>query len=179
MKRRAFSLVEILIVLTIISILAAILYPVFQRVKDQAKVARSMSNLRQFSLAMTMYREDHAGPTSLCGLGTPPGLAVLAREHQIPRAMLRTGGSNFGRPNGDVYTYMLPRSPNDGLMPEWQSYYAEVGENAVCILDETQNPGVTSKFSPFRTLRVIGLRLNGSVQVRRIRGISGIYSSWK
>lgn len=57
--RKGFTLIELLVVIAIIAILAAILFPVFNRAKESAKRAGCLSNLRQIGLAMTMYMTDN------------------------------------------------------------------------------------------------------------------------
>jgi prepilin-type N-terminal cleavage/methylation domain-containing protein/prepilin-type processing-associated H-X9-DG protein len=56
---RGFTLIELLVVIAIIAILAAILVPVFLRVKKQAQKASCQSNLRQIGLALEMYATDY------------------------------------------------------------------------------------------------------------------------
>lgn len=56
---RAFTLVEILIVLAIIAILAAILFPVFSQVRERARQSTCASNLKQIGVAVLMYTQDH------------------------------------------------------------------------------------------------------------------------
>lgn len=56
---RAFTLVEILIVLAIIAILAAILLPVFSQVRERARQTTCASNLKQPGIATLMYAQDH------------------------------------------------------------------------------------------------------------------------
>ncbi len=60
-KQRAFTLVELLVVIAIIAVLMAILMPALQRVKKQAKESICLSNLHQWSLCMTMYMDDNDG----------------------------------------------------------------------------------------------------------------------
>jgi len=58
-KKSAFTLIELLVVIVIISILAAILFPVFARARENARRSSCMSNLKQMGLAMVMYAQDY------------------------------------------------------------------------------------------------------------------------
>jgi len=57
--RLRLSLVEILVVVLIMSILAAILFPVFARAREKARQTSCQSNLRQIGLGMLMFAADH------------------------------------------------------------------------------------------------------------------------
>ena len=56
--RRGFTLIELLVVIAIIAILAAILFPVFSRVKARAESASCLSNMKQLATALLMYAHD-------------------------------------------------------------------------------------------------------------------------
>lgn len=58
-KGRGFTLIEILVVLAIVSALAAILFPVFSSVRENARRTSCLSNLRQLGLAMHAYAQDN------------------------------------------------------------------------------------------------------------------------
>ncbi|MCW5942351.1 MAG: prepilin-type N-terminal cleavage/methylation domain-containing protein [Fimbriimonadaceae bacterium] len=59
MRRRAFTLVELLIVIAIIAILSGIIYSAYGRATDDANKAKSLSQLHQLSQAILMYTGEH------------------------------------------------------------------------------------------------------------------------
>ncbi|MGE0001703.1 MAG: prepilin-type N-terminal cleavage/methylation domain-containing protein [Fimbriimonadaceae bacterium] len=59
--RKAFTLIEVIVVVTIIAVLAAIIFPVFARAKASAKQASCISNLRQIAVALSSYMVDSDG----------------------------------------------------------------------------------------------------------------------
>lgn len=58
-ERKGFTLIELLIVIAIIAILASILFPVFARVRENARRTSCASNLKQIGLAFFQYAQDY------------------------------------------------------------------------------------------------------------------------
>jgi len=58
-RRQGFTLIELLVVIAIIAILAAILFPVFQKVRENARAAKCASNLKQLGIATLQYQQDY------------------------------------------------------------------------------------------------------------------------
>jgi prepilin-type N-terminal cleavage/methylation domain-containing protein/prepilin-type processing-associated H-X9-DG protein len=94
---RAFTLIELLTVIAIIGILAAILIPVVGSVRESARSSACISNLRQIGLTLFLYSDDHnetlPAPNGGNGLfwslalndylGTTPGPRGEQRDHEI------------------------------------------------------------------------------------------------
>src|SRR5437868_13782583 len=69
-RRRAFTLVELLVVIGVIALLIALLLPALRAAQEHARRAKCASNLRSIGQAMTMYVQ-HSGYYPCCTLYDP------------------------------------------------------------------------------------------------------------
>ncbi|MGE9290905.1 MAG: type II secretion system protein [Puniceicoccales bacterium] len=60
-SQRAFSLVELLVVIAVIGILAGITFSILGSTRDQARLTTSLSNIRNLHAANTLYANEHGG----------------------------------------------------------------------------------------------------------------------
>ena len=102
-KLHAFTLVELLVVMSIITILAAMLLPVLKKGVELSRPVACMNNLKQVSLAFTLYSDDY-------GQHYPP-IQHLGSE----------GGPNLTWA-GFLYSYLDISRPGDANKYGWYSY---------------------------------------------------------
>jgi prepilin-type N-terminal cleavage/methylation domain-containing protein/prepilin-type processing-associated H-X9-DG protein len=85
LPRSGFSLVELLVVVAIIALLAAMLFPAFSRARDNARRASCQSNLKQIGLSLQQYVQDYSSqypPDNAISLGASPnGWAFLIQPY--------------------------------------------------------------------------------------------------
>lgn len=106
-KSAAFTLIELMIVIAIIAILAAILVPNFIRARAQAHLTACESNLRQIATSLEMYSVDNRGHY-------PPTINLLTPNYLKTMPECPAAGS-------DTYTGMYDVTIN----PDTYSYYCE------------------------------------------------------
>jgi prepilin-type N-terminal cleavage/methylation domain-containing protein/prepilin-type processing-associated H-X9-DG protein len=116
-KVTGFTLIEILIVISIIALLAAILFPVFSRAKENARRASCQSNLKQIGLALQQYMADYDG--------------IYAPVH-LNRMDFQTGGGGGSDGYQNVPSYY------DLLMPYVKS-------DAVFVCPSDERPSVRDR----------------------------------
>src|SRR5690242_19846869 len=85
MKRRtAFTLVELLVVIGIVSVLVAMLFPALNRAREQANIIKCMSGARQVFFSIEMYCNDNRDSyPQAAGAGGPSRPVPLPLWHQM------------------------------------------------------------------------------------------------
>ncbi|MDP3889130.1 MAG: type II secretion system major pseudopilin GspG [bacterium] len=83
--REGFSLIELMIAITIMGILAAIIVPNFMSYLQKARISNTKATIRTFEQAITMYQADMAQyPTALRDLIKQPADEKAAKKWQGP-----------------------------------------------------------------------------------------------
>ena len=100
MKRRAFTLVELLIVVIILGILAAIVVPQFSQASSDAQLNSLTSNLQVMRGQLEMYKIQHNGSYPL-----------LANFTTQMTQKTNADGSTTGTPTLGPYIQRVPNNP--------------------------------------------------------------------
>lgn len=92
-SKRGFTLIEIMIVITIIAILAAILVPNFKRARSRGQLSACLSQCKSTATALEMYAVENDGRfPSLSGLA---GLNTLITTNFLKRLPVCPAAARF------------------------------------------------------------------------------------
>ncbi len=125
--RKGFTLIDLLVVVAIIAILAAMLLPALSKARERARQAVCMSNLKQIGLAIFMYTNDYDGYIPLATF--PSYDSLLPANDYWWVWMVRWGYFGIAAPNYQYYFIDDPwrsgpagkllRCPTHNKMTHW------------------------------------------------------------
>ena len=144
--KSAFTLVELLMVIAIIALLAALLFPVLGGAKARANRIACVNNLKQINASVLMYAHDNADVLPLLPKPDPYPNGESFFFKELTKSYAGLGGP----PRQGDRLFICPSettSPTDGLpssayIVDYNDYYFSsdlVGEK----LSATKNPTVT------------------------------------
>jgi prepilin-type N-terminal cleavage/methylation domain-containing protein/prepilin-type processing-associated H-X9-DG protein len=155
--RSGFTLIEILVVIAIIALLAAILFPVFARARENARRASCQSNMKQISLGIMQYTQDYderfplqggtgggcgtaASPTTYYGTGLSWAMASqpYVKSTQIFKCPSDTRGVAFTCSYGDNWQI----GPTLGIAPNLRPAKTEHPSRPTSLSDIEQSSKV-------------------------------------
>ena len=96
-RRRAFTLVELLVVIGIIAVLISVLLPTLAGVRRQANLTQCSSNMRQIATALIMYIQDNKGRHPPAGIPALPNVYPRGwwwANELVRQGYVRTPGVN-------------------------------------------------------------------------------------
>ncbi|MCO6056635.1 type II secretion system major pseudopilin GspG [Pseudomonas sp. MOB-449] len=109
-QQRGFTLIEIMVVVVILGVLAALVVPQLMSRPDQAKVTAAQSDIKAIAMALDIYKLDnHVYPSTQQGLD-----ALVSRPSGSPPARNWNPDGYLKRlpvdPWGNAYQYLAPGS---------------------------------------------------------------------
>jgi prepilin-type N-terminal cleavage/methylation domain-containing protein len=146
-RRRAVTLVEVLVVLAIVAVLIGLLLPAIQKVREAATRISSTNNLKQLGLAVHNFNTNRGYLPSVSGAGTPDirqplfvSLMPYLDQGNVYSAYIASVG---GEPLSNDFTVKAYLSPADPTIEDFQdspgsSSYAA---NSQVFADRPRLPG--------------------------------------
>jgi len=133
-RNRAFTLIELLTVIAIIGILAAIIIPVVGKVRQSANKSACASNLRQIGTALTGYSADNRDAL--------PGYDAITDDWSTSYGLNRGAGPTYwmkgGKATRDLCSHLgaylavnVTAGSNTGTVPSFKCPAAVSGQTAV------------------------------------------------
>ncbi len=181
---RAFTLLELVIVLGLIVVLAGLTVPVVARTRENARLSNCISNLHQIDLALRMYVQDNGGRAE----SMPDGLAELyptyvtdPRVFECPSLSPEQGDyqktlweCTYPAQDGSwfriSYLYLCANrggvDPETGPYPAWWADYYRRGDDFPIVVDVGHT---TEKDLQYDAGLLILLRMGGKVEKKRVR----------
>ena len=133
MKTKAFTLIELLIVVMIIAILAAIALPNFLEFQTRAKVSRAAADMRSIAVGLEAYAVENGVYPNLniiYGATHPNGKLIhrlkpvttpIAYMTTLPNDLFNPGIDDMSRDGHDIYTYAESVSGGPAFVTDYAS----------------------------------------------------------
>lgn len=180
--KKGFTLLEMVVVLSMIAILSSVIWPVIYNARLLARRTASISNLHQCGLALRLYCDDYGGPEALPQHQTAAQVLKNAPTCDPNDTWRKSCDEVFGPPLIGSYAYAREATSNL-TSPEGWDYYIH-GKNPAILVsiyyandvplpfhgERPQNVDYTAPGYPRNYLLpdfVLKLRLDGSVKGTR------------
>lgn len=172
--RRGFTLVELLTVLAIIAILAAILVPVVGRVRENAQRTVDLANLRSIGQAALLYASEHNGslppnnlPATAGATGfVPTGTTATTTIYSYAAALSLHAQLN----NGALWVSPSDLVGTPGLGP--------ILNNAAPREFATGSPAFNGANLSFQVFSGLKTSMGGNVPIAWTRGLTAADGAW-
>ena len=176
----ALTLIELVVVCAIIAVLVGIIWVVCHSVRERARIAVCISNLRQIGIALTAYREDYDGISAEEGkendwweLGLPSpksGIETLVPSYLPSKELLYCKGATIIQlPNIKIIPKYWYQVWNDKEPIPFRKAIALRGESFPIVIDSFHYDRGSEDILGIIARWVIVLRLNQKVE--RVDGI--------
>ncbi|GAB4462005.1 MAG: hypothetical protein OHK0029_28190 [Armatimonadaceae bacterium] len=170
-EHTAYTMIEMLIVLVIISLTAAILFVAFAPSREKAKESACIANLKQLYLVTMMYRDDHDGIEPVVGrhlqhtqTGLPYEGEHLANFVNRYVKDLSLVTCPIEKQDNETYTMCFGKDIKlKDHKPNSEVWY-KMGQRSPLWMCDKHNPPMNPAEVPrWTTRRVLVLRFDGSV----------------
>lgn len=156
---RAFTLIELLTVVSIIAILAALIFPLIGQLRRSAQGAVCLGNLRQISVAVANYTSENRGyiPPVMTDMRDEDGKVVYTRWWVELKPYLKfkslvweANWRSNPLPTGDEKVYLCPANPRKGNRGgAWVNYTGVVDASGTTYLPTVKE--TRRHFASFRS----------------------------
>jgi prepilin-type N-terminal cleavage/methylation domain-containing protein/prepilin-type processing-associated H-X9-DG protein len=119
--KRAFTLLELVVVVAIIGILAAILFPVLTRTKENPTRYSCQSNLKLLGLGFVQYAQDYEGFLPSTKMGATSGWAAAVYPYVKSRTIFQCPATQNQAPNSTDYFFNMRLSRGYSPNIKWPS----------------------------------------------------------
>jgi len=184
----AFTLTEVIVVVAIIGVVAAITFPIVTSMKKSAKVTKTLQNLKSLHAGAMLYQADYQGASvgTIEEMGLPSFIGTTepfphTNEYFYP--WYADVKSPFGEPPTNNYNTFLFPSKLDALRPTWSQCTRLRGDACILYYDffEPGKDSYTNRWiSNVEHLRkrVNGIALAGNIVTREDRGATQSQAWW-
>ena len=154
--KNAFTLIEILVVIAIISLLMGILFPVFLQVREKAKANTCLSNIKQIGTAILLYAQDYDEkyPRIESHLNYKFGFIFYSKDIFLFPEIIEpyTKNKNVVCPNIPMYQNINPKFSSGYMMNTFLGHFLQEEEGGNPDRVELVGRSLSSVYIPSNTV---------------------------
>lgn len=167
MSRRAFTILEVLIVAAVLSIIVAIAFPIYRSAANRSKETECFGKLHNLGMNIGIYREQFGGD-GVYGeadkMALPPHIGALQKTLELPWDSFFCSLQFEDSTHQYVFQRMYSYENKDYEVPTWADYSRKYLDESVVYADIRHDPNFDKIHSPYVLHSGLGLNLAGSVK---------------